>query len=78
MFFKKRFLKKYKEKLKKIKNKNNSVLKNERNKYISILNHDIKTPILAHNQSLKLLLNGSFGDIKMEQKEIFVVSTEFF
>ena len=70
MFFKKRFLKKYKEKLKKIKNKNNSALKNERNKYISILNHDIKTPILAQNQALRLLLENSFGEISNMQKEI--------
>jgi predicted nuclease of restriction endonuclease-like RecB superfamily len=56
MFFKNRFLKKYREKLRKIKNKHTLILQHERNKFVSILNHDIKTPILAQNQSLELLL----------------------
>lgn len=70
MFFKKRFLKKYKEKLKKIKNRFENDLKNERNKYISILNHDIKTPILAQNQGLRLLLEKNNDEISSFQKEI--------
>lgn len=70
MFFRKRFLKKYREKLNKIKNKHRNDLKNERNKYISILNHDIKTPILAQNQGLRLLLEKQSGEISDFQKEI--------
>lgn len=68
MLFKKRFLKKYKEKLKKIKIKNQNILKEERNKYLSILNHDIKTPILAQNQALELLLQNPPNS--KEQKEL--------
>ena len=70
MFFKRRILKKYKERLKNAKIKQNEALKKERNQIISILNHDIKTPILAQNQSLKLLLSGNFGSLTDEQKEI--------
>lgn len=70
MFFKKNIIKKYRKKLKNIKNKYSKVAFNERNKFISILKHDIKTPILAQNQSLKLLLNGNFGVLNKAQKEI--------
>lgn len=70
MFFKKKFLKKYKQKLKRIKERFRNALKEERNKFNSILNHDIKTPILAQNQSLALLLNGTFGNLATEQKVI--------
>ena len=70
MFFKKYFLKKYKEKLKQIKNKHYKILHQEKSKFNSILNHDIKTPILAQNQSLELLLKGSFGTLLEPQKEI--------
>ena len=38
-------------------------LKEERNKFISILNHDIKTPILAQIQALELILKSYFGKI---------------
>lgn len=70
MFFKRIFLKKYKEKIKKIKNRYNLKFIEEKNKYISILNHDIKTPVLAQNQSLELLLNEIFGKLSNKQKEI--------
>lgn len=70
MFFKKNILKKYRKKLRQIKNKYDLKLQNERNKFVSILNHDIKTPILAQNQSLELLLNNTFGFLSQEQKEI--------
>jgi len=70
MFFKNRFLKKYREKLRKIKNKHALILQHERNKFASILNHDIKTPILAQNQSLELLLKEVFGEVPKQQKEI--------
>ena len=70
MFFKNRFLKKYREKLRKIKNKHTLILQHERNKFVSILNHDIKTPILAQNQSLELLLKEVFGEVPKRQKEI--------
>ena len=70
MFFKKVFLKKFKNKLKKYKNHYDLKLKNEKEKIYSILNHDIKTPILAQNQSLELLLKGVFGDLTENQEKI--------
>ena len=70
MFFKKRIIKKFKEKLRNSKIRQKELIKKERNKFISILNHDIKTPVLAQNQSLKLLLEGNFGSLNSEQKEI--------
>jgi len=70
MFFKKRILKKFRQKLKNIKNKFKIKQNIERNKIISILNHDVKTPILAQNQSLKLLLDEKLGTLKQEQKEL--------
>ena len=70
MFFKKEIIRKYRKKLKNIKIKEKKFLQEERNKIISILNHDIKTPILAQNQSLNLLLEGGFGLLTFEQKEI--------
>ena len=42
MFFKKEIIKKYRKKLKNIKLKEKKSLQEERNKIISILNHDIK------------------------------------
>lgn len=70
MFFKKEIIKKYRKKLKNIKLKEKNFIQTEKNKILSILNHDIKTPILAQNQSLNLLLEGGFGLLTFEQKEI--------
>ena len=70
MFFRNKILKKYKNKLKNIKEKQKNLFQNERNKFISILNHDIKTPILAQNQSLELLLGEHFGKLTNKQEEI--------
>ncbi len=55
--FKKYFKKIYKLRLKKIKTKNQKALKSEIEKYVSILNHDVKTVLLAQIQSLKLFLD---------------------
>ena len=70
MFLINKFKKIYKQKIKKIKSRYNLKLKQEREKYISILNHDIKTPLLAQIQSLELLHDEKFGEISPEQKEI--------
>ena len=70
MFFKRKIIKKYRAKLNKLKSKYQQNLKNERNKFISILNHDIKTPILAQNQSLEFILNSWFDDLSYEKREI--------
>ena len=55
--FKKYFKKIYKEKLKKIKEKHKKNIKYEIEKYTSILNHDVKTVLLAQIQSLKLYMD---------------------
>ncbi|MBE7708557.1 MAG: HAMP domain-containing histidine kinase [Cyanobacteria bacterium SIG27] len=70
MFFKRKFFKKYREKLNKIKSKYEKSINIERNKFISILNHDIKTPILAQKQSLEFLLNSWFEDLSQEKRII--------
>ena len=57
MFFKKTFKKIYRQRLKKIKKKFSDSFNKERTRFISILNHDIKTPLLAQNQALELLLS---------------------
>ena len=70
MFFKNKIIKKFRNKLKNIKIKQKETLKKERNKFISVLSHDIKTPILAQNQGLELLLNNNFDRLLPKQKEI--------
>ena len=42
----------------------------QRDSFIATLGHDLKNPIIAQIKSLELLLDGSFGDISKEQKEI--------
>lgn len=70
MFFKKSLRKKYREKLKKINLKYQKKLADEKNKIICILNHDIKTPLLAQSQSLKLLSENKLGELNNEQKKM--------
>ena len=55
--FKKYFKKIYKSRLKKLKNRFNKKLQKETEKYVSILNHDVKTVLLAQIQSLKLFID---------------------
>lgn len=57
--FKKYFKKIYKARLKKLKAKYIANKKIASEKYISILNHDIKTALLAQIQAIKLYLNNS-------------------
>ena len=80
MFFKKKLIKKIKEKIKKIKSRYNNELQKERNKFTCILNHDIKTPILAQIQSLELILKNQFGEISQIQKEILsqILNSNYF
>jgi two-component system sensor histidine kinase VanS len=54
--FKKIFKKIYKSKLKKINERYKKKIKTEVEKYVSILNHDVRTALLAQIQSLKLYL----------------------
>lgn len=43
---------------------------NMREYFIEMLTHDLKTPVRAEKRALELLLEGSFGDLKKEQREI--------
>ena len=43
---------------------------NAKNSFIATLMHDLKTPTTAQLNMLKLLLNGSFGELNNEQKEM--------
>jgi len=43
--------------------------------FINILSHDLKTPLLAQAQSLKMLSNGNFGRITCEQHQILELVT---
>ena len=70
MFFKKRIIKKFKEKLIKIKHFNNLKLSEQKTEFSKILNHDIKTALLAQSNCLELFLKGRFGKIPPLQKEI--------
>lgn len=54
-----------------IKNKKfKKTVHNQRETYISTLNHDLKIPTLAQIQALKLLYNEQTGKINKEQKEL--------
>lgn len=45
-------------------------LQQQREDFVATLTHDLKTPVSATNRAVKLLLDGDFGDLKAEQKEI--------
>lgn len=45
-------------------------------KYISVLNHDIKTPVLAQIRALEHLLTGSKGEFAPVQKDLLVMTLE--
>lgn len=50
---------------------NDSVrLQQQREDFVATLTHDLKTPILAANRALKLLMEGDFGPIQDSQKSI--------
>lgn len=51
---------------------NDSVrLQQQRDDFVATLTHDLKTPILAANRTLKLLMDGDYGPIQESQKIIF-------
>jgi len=68
--FKRKFKKIYKEKLRKLKRRFQNILENEKNKFTRILRHDVKTPLLAQSQALKMLSSEKFGTLNSKQKEI--------
>ena len=45
-------------------------LQQQREDFVATLTHDLKTPILAANRALKLLMEGDFGPIQDSQKTI--------
>jgi len=70
MFFKKRIIRKYREKLLKIKNQNKEKILSQKLEFSKILNHDIKTVVLAQENCLNMILKENFGKITKEQSEI--------
>ena len=67
---KKIFLKKYKKQIAKLKEKYQNSFKAEKNRLICILNHDIKTPLHAQIQTIKMVVDEKFGKLNSEQKKI--------
>ena len=45
----------------------------EKSTYITILSHDLKIPTIAQIRALELLLNGNYGSLNNEQKEILLL-----
>lgn len=45
-------------------------LQQQREDFVATLTHDLKTPILAANRALKLLMEGDFGPVQDSQKSI--------
>ena len=45
-------------------------LQAQRETFVASLGHDLKNPTIAQIRSLELLLNGSFGEISFEQREL--------
>jgi len=70
MLFKNRIVKRLRAILKRNRKKYLQKLEDERNKYVCILTHDVKTPLLAQSQTLELLLGGHFGKLDNSQEEI--------
>lgn len=64
------FFKKYKNQIKNLKEKYQNSFKAEKNRLICILNHDIKTPLLAQTQTIKMVIEEKFGKLNEEQKDI--------
>lgn len=48
----------------------------EKATYITILSHDLKIPTIAQIRALELLINGQFGELTKEQKEIISLILE--
>ncbi len=49
---------------------NRILLQRQREDFVATLTHDLKTPILAANRAVKLLIEGDFGPISKDQTEI--------
>ncbi|CAN5473296.1 hypothetical protein BH10CYA1_BH10CYA1_49890 [soil metagenome] len=46
------------------------LLQQQREDFVATLTHDLKTPVLATNRAVQFLLDGDFGAVTEEQKEI--------
>jgi signal transduction histidine kinase len=46
------------------------VLQQQREDFVATLTHDLKTPISATNRAVRFLLDGDFGPVNSEQKEV--------
>ncbi|MFN8550549.1 MAG: protoglobin domain-containing protein [Candidatus Obscuribacterales bacterium] len=46
------------------------LLQQQREDFVATLTHDLKTPVLATNRAVRYLLDGDFGAVTDEQKEI--------
>ncbi|CAN5568766.1 hypothetical protein BH10CYA1_BH10CYA1_60540 [soil metagenome] len=46
------------------------LLQQQREDFVATLTHDLKTPVLATNRAVQFLLDGDFGAVSEEQKEI--------
>lgn len=46
------------------------MLQQQREDFVGTLTHDLKTPILAANRALTLLMDGDFGAVTADQKEV--------
>lgn len=46
------------------------LLQQQREDFVATLTHDLKTPVLATNRAVKFFLEGDFGNISDEQKEV--------
>lgn len=44
-----------------------------RDDFVATLTHDLKVPLLAENQTIKYMLNASYGEINEEQKEVLEI-----
>ena len=51
-------------------------IKNQKENYIAVLNHDLKTPTIAQIRALELLLNEEFGKITPEQKDMLKITLD--
>ncbi|HEY9790202.1 MAG TPA: protoglobin domain-containing protein [Candidatus Obscuribacterales bacterium] len=49
---------------------NRVLLQQQREDFVATLTHDLKTPILAANRAIKLLMDGDFGKVEEQQAKI--------
>ena len=68
--FKKEIIRKFKQKLIRIKFKTNQKILNQKLEFSKILNHDIKNVLLAQNNCLSLLLDKNFKKNSLNKVEI--------